>query len=63
MIGAWAIANSDTFAGYNPSLGVGAVGTSGYPGYTGASMAGGTVTVTSQANGTASLTVYSGSNT
>ncbi len=44
VIGAWAIANSDTFAGYNPSLGVGAVGTSGYQGYAGGYMSGGTVT-------------------
>ena len=60
MIGAWAIANSDTWAAYNPSLGVGAVGTSGYQSYTGGYMAGGTATVASSVNGTSAFTTYSG---
>ena len=60
MIGAWAIANSDTWAGYNPALGVGAVGTSGYQSYTGGYMSGGTAAVTSTPNGTSALTTYSG---
>ena len=50
VIGSWAIANSDTFAAYNPSLGVGAVGTDGYQGYAGGSMTGGTVTTVNNVN-------------
>src|SRR6202012_2852642 len=60
MIGAWAFAGSDTWAAYNPSLGVGAVGTAGYPSYSAGSMAGGTTTVTATPASTAGLTVYSG---
>jgi hypothetical protein len=59
VIGPWAIANSDTFAAYNPSLGVGAVGTDGYQGYSGGYMSGGT-TSTYTANGATSVVTYSG---
>ena len=60
MIGAWAFANSDTWAAYNSSLGVGAVGTAGFQSYTGGYMSGGTVAVTSTLAGTSALTTYSG---
>ena len=50
IIGAWAIANSDTFAAFNPTLGVGAVGTEGYQGYSAAFMSGGTVTTVNNVN-------------
>ena len=59
VIGAWAIANSDTFAAYNPSLGVGPVGTDGFQGYTGGYMSGG-ITSTYTANGATSVVTYSG---
>lgn len=60
VIGAWAIANSDTWAGYNPSLGIGAVGTVGYQGYAGGYMSGGTVATITAAAGANVLNVYSG---
>ncbi|OYW76067.1 MAG: hypothetical protein B7Z37_10495, partial [Verrucomicrobia bacterium 12-59-8] len=60
VIGAWAIANSDTWAGYNPSLGIGAVGTVGYQGYAGGYMSGGTVTTTTAVQGANILNTYSG---
>jgi autotransporter-associated beta strand protein len=50
VIGAWAIANSDTFAAYNPSLGIGAVGTDGYQGYAAAYISGGSVTTINNVN-------------
>ncbi|HEY5315429.1 MAG TPA: autotransporter-associated beta strand repeat-containing protein, partial [Pirellulales bacterium] len=50
VIGAWAIVNSDTFAAYNPSLGIGAVGTDGYQSYAGGAMTGGTITTVNNVN-------------
>ena len=58
VIGAWAIANSDSYATYNPSLGIGAVGSAGFQGYSAAAMTGGITTVTNA--GTSTLTTYSG---
>ncbi|WP_395730694.1 autotransporter-associated beta strand repeat-containing protein [Prosthecobacter sp.] len=60
VIGAWAIANSDTWAGFNPSMGIGAVGTVGYQGYAGGYMSGGTVTTTTAVLGANVLNTYSG---
>ncbi len=60
VIGPWAIVNSDTWAGFNPSLGIGAVGTNGYQGYAGGYMSGGTVTTTTAVLGANVLNTYSG---
>ncbi|OYW30875.1 MAG: hypothetical protein B7Z47_02800, partial [Chthoniobacter sp. 12-60-6] len=60
VIGAWAVANSDTWAGYNPSMGIGAVGTVGFQGYSGGYMSGGTVTTTTAVLGANILNTYSG---
>ena len=60
VIGAWAVSGSDTWAGYNPSLGIGAVGTTGYQGYSGGYMSGGTVTTTTAVAGANVLNNYSG---
>ncbi len=60
VIGSWAIANSDTWAGYNPSMGIGAVGTDGYQGFDGGYMSGGTVTTTTALLGANVLNTYTG---